>query len=630
MIVKEVIGSEGNTIFIKFSENREFTSFFRKLPFSYTFSIDTWRVTVSKENIDSLIPFLEVNDFQFNKPYILSLLEVKTNTDKIVITAKKREIVLNFKYDVDILRSVKAILNRRWDGKRWSIELCPQNLQQIKDFLEYYKDIVVIEENVLELIKQVEFESIQQSINLEKSSAVESDIEVSGLKMELRPFQKAGVEYIIRNKKVLLGDEMGLGKTAQAISSLYYLKAFPVLIVCPNSLKYNWAKEWDLWTEGVEKVILNSEDKFDICKNKQVIICNYNTIIKYKKEFETYKLKAIVSDESHYLKNRAAQRTKIFSKIGSNCEVKLLLTGTPITNKPSELISQLEILDKFSGFGGWFSFVRRYCGAVKGRFGWETDGATNLEELHSKLRASCYIRRNKKDVLTELPEKVRTIVKLDIDNIVEYRKAESDLILYFKEIGYGQGQIDAALSAENLVKINQLKQLSVQGKTKQIIDWIEDFLESGEKLVVFGEHTKIINTIAERFKCNKITGEVKIEDRQRYVEDFQNNKDTKLLVLNMMAGGVGLTLTESSNICFMELPWVPSDLLQAEDRCHRIGQRSSVNCYYFIGEKTIDEDIYELLMKKMQITSSVNAGVFDTKSFPLLSTLIKNIINERN
>lgn len=342
--------------------------------------------------------------------------------------------------------------------------------------------------------------------------------------------------------------------------------------------------------------------------------------------------KVVVFDESHYLKNKKAQRTVAALNLVEEIRYRLLLTGTPIVNRPVELVSQLNIMGRLKEFGGFWQFVQRYCGAEYTRFGLDVSGAQNLKELNERLRGNCLIRREKKEVMKELPDKRKVTMPIEIDNRKEYNQAEEDLIEWVgnnalkdkaflesiahlpweeRERRMGEWQMDAekrAERAEYLVRIEALKQLTAKGKMKQAKEWISDFIESGEKLVVFATHKAVVNEIAQEFKCRKIMGDTPAIERQKAVEDFQNNPDTKLIILNIKAGGVGLTLTASSNVLFLEYPWTPADLEQAIDRTHRIGQKNAVTAWFLVGQDTIDEEILDLLGIKERVVSKTTNG----------------------
>jgi SWI/SNF-related matrix-associated actin-dependent regulator 1 of chromatin subfamily A len=365
----------------------------------------------------------------------------------------------------------------------------------------------------------------------------------------------------------------------------------------------------------------------------------------------------MIIDESHFCKSSKSKRTKSVKTLAKKIKVIYELTGTVISNRPNELVSQLNILGLIDEFGGDWGFLMRYCDGKKGGFGWDFSGASNLLELHEKLRANCYIRRESKDVLKELPDITRSIVDIEITNKKEYKKAEKDLIEYLRGFKYREEEIvewvhknhkkewdelsnkeqkliykefkeekiDKASSAEHLVRINILRQLVSKGKRKGIIEWVEDFLENDKKLVLFGYHTQEIKDIANHFKIIPIIGETSTENRQKIVDDFQENPETKLIILNTKIGGVGLTLTAASYLAFLETGWVPSEFDQGEKRIHRIGQKNHSNIYYFLGKSTIDEDMHELVNEKRIITNAINKGLKTKKDIKILGELIKRI-----
>jgi SWI/SNF-related matrix-associated actin-dependent regulator 1 of chromatin subfamily A len=613
----------------------------------------SWSLIMDAINSKPLRDFLD----KFNFKYDSSIFEVKETKEKPKqinrIEYNKPILNIHFLYDVQLVELTKKIPGRKFvsEGKYWEVELNIDTYPDVNNVINHSK-FEVTEEFISDLNKfKVEYlKKIELiSSNIDSSKAHDADIEVVGLKGTLRPFQKAGVKYIADNKRVIVGDEMGLGKTIQAIASVVYTQNTPVLVVCPNSLKYNWNKEVVAWTDYTAKVI-NSTDQPDVTTD--FTIMNYNSAVKFLENLKSCQFKSIIIDESHYCKESSTQRTKSIKEIikNNNPELVIELTGTAVVNRPKELISQLEIVGKLQEFGGFWNFAKRYCGAYRGRFGLEMSGATNLEELHTKLRSLCYIRRNKEEVLKELPDKQINVIELDVNNRQEYSKAESDIVNYLKEEAkedekfkrslnglteeqikeakkaYREQKSHAAEQAEHLVRINILKQLAAKGKLEEMINWIGEVVESGEKIVVFGIHKEIVDAVAKHFNCNKIDGSVISEDRQKFVEDFQNNPSTKVIVLNMKAGSVGLTLTAASILCFLEFGWTPGEHQQAEDRIHRMGQKNAANIFYFKGKSTIDEDIYDLLMKKSKITKAVNKGEYsEIGSMSIMSELIDRL-----
>jgi SNF2 family DNA or RNA helicase len=305
-----------------------------------------------------------------------------------------------------------------------------------------------------------------------------------------------------------------------------------------------------------------------------------------------------------YTKQQLQQLRKQAKVDGKGIPYRLFLTGTPVMNRPNELIAQLTAMGRLDDLGGFWHFANRYCGYEPGR---GMMGAHNLAELNDLLRQTCFIRRLKADVLKELPAKTSALVPMAIDNEDDYRYAESDLIGWLHEQGDFEGA-DAATRAEHLVRIERLKQLAADGKMGAVCEWIDSFLESGEKLVVFAHHVHIVNALADRYSAPRISGAVSEKERDAAIQAFQNDPQTRLIVCNIQAGGVGITLTAASNVAFVELAWTPAAHEQAVDRTHRIGQRDVVIAWYLLANGTIDDDIYALIESKRVVVNAATDG----------------------
>ncbi len=462
---------------------------------------------------------------------------------------------------------------------------------------------------------------------------------------KLRPFQVEGVLYSIEKKKTFIADEMGLGKTLQAIATVHSLKAFPCLIVCPNTLKYNWRNEIQKWIPNNSYFLFTPTNIIGLStglvnENTDFHIINYEFLKNSIEDFQTIQYKSIIFDESHYLKNETAARTQLCKKLTKSVEHIFLLTGTPVLNRPTELMSQLKIINKLHEFGGEDGFKRSFC--LTG-YGGKVIGVKDLDILNFRMRESCYIRRNKKDVLKDLPPKQREIIQLDIDNREEYEIAETSAIYELKNEYSKIGTIDGFLEdsqkrfmANALVRIEVLKHLSARGKLSSICDCITDFIESGEKLVVFAHHIDIQKQLfkyfdemkSDDFYPTSIFADQDILERQKNQDKFQSDEKCKLIILSLEVGGTGINLTSASNVAFVELGWNPAKHDQAEDRCHRIGQYDSVTAYYFIGNGTIDEDIHALIEKKRVWVDATTEGNNPSKQINILSDLIHKIMRK--
>ena len=281
----------------------------------------------------------------------------------------------------------------------------------------------------------------------------------------------------------------------------------------------------------------------------------------------------------------------------------LALTGTPVMNRPPELISQLRILGRLGDFGSGAQFGQRFR------------GPDAHQRLHWHLRARCFARRLKADVLPQLPAKTRAVVPVALDNEAEYRLAERDVIAWLRSQPLDLRELDAkvaaALRAERLVRLNALKLLAARGKLHAALHWIHDFLSSGERLVVFARHREIQHGVLERFPAalHVLGDDTPARPRRRASGRSRRRAcDSQLIVCSIEVAGQGITLTRSSNVAFLELDWTPAKHDQAEDRCHRIGQQDAVNATYLLAAETIDETIATLLERKRAVIGAVTDG----------------------
>jgi SWI/SNF-related matrix-associated actin-dependent regulator 1 of chromatin subfamily A len=434
---------------------------------------------------------------------------------------------------------------------------------------------------------------------------------------------------------------MGLGKTAQAIATIVAAKAFPALIICPSSLKLNWQKEWQI-VAGMRSMVLTDRVKstwmqYHRVGMVQVFIVNYESLKKYfvesidKDQDEPLRLnhikfkesinifKSVTIDELHRCKEGKTQQAKFVMGITKGKEWIQGLTGTPLVNKPKDLISQLHIINRLQDMGGYKYFMQRYCGG-------NGTGATNLKELHYKLATTCYFKRNKKEVLKELPDKMRKVILCDISTRKEYNAAMDDLANYLRDFrDKSDPEIQKSLRGEIMVRIGICKDISARGKLTEVQEYIDEILEAGEKVVLFIHQKKIAEALLHKYpKAVTVRGDDSIEQRQANVQAFQNNPRVQLIICNIKAGGVGITLTASSRVAFVELPWHPADCDQCEDRCHRIGQHDSVEATYFLGHNTIDEDIYKLIEEKRTMANTVT-GTVDSISRETIDRITKTL-----
>ena len=530
-------------------------------------------------------------------------------------------IAIRFRYDSVKVAEVKQVAGSRWDGKN-KVWKCPKSsLIQAIEFAKNFRLHVPKELESMQLkISQSQAEKIAAS------RATSADIEVPDLEGELLPYQKAGVEYIIKHRKVFLADEMGLGKTVQALASVQHENAFPCLIVCPPNLALNWAKEIDkFFPTRTWKRVVNRSDFPE--EDADFTIVGYSNI-----DFHPEKLKGYTSyifDESHYLKNPKRKRTKrsqSLVKTASGNGLVLCLTGTPITNRPAEYGPQLEIIGRLKEFGGLWAFYKRYCGAFRDRFNqWHIDGASNLDELNERLRGSCYIRRPKDQVLQDLPPIRHSEWMIDPDpkHLAEYGKPEKDIAKFVAERAaelakeLGKDPKSAAVRAkfaaeahEHLIKLSVLKKIAAKSKLKAVEEWVESRINEGRKVVLAAHHREIVDLLADKYGGLKIQGGMTSEEVQAAKETFMEKdaEEAPVIVLSIQAAKTGHTLTAAQDMLFVEHPWTPADVDQVSARIHRIGTTGSVQITHALAAGTIDEEVFKLINYKRTIVDAATDG----------------------
>lgn len=538
-------------------------------------------------------------------------IDVKTLKKAELVTDKKGNdlIKISFHFDMDTVEKMRTIPGRKYypDGKYWSAPLHLSIIQNLKEWgFELDDGLVKFLHQASETESRLEIESVQ----------------IPGLLKELFPFQKKGVAFIEQNRgRALVADEMGLGKTVQALGWLQlHPNKRPVIIVVPASLKLKWKQEVLNWLPNPRVQVLSGTNPYRVKGN--IIIINYDIVYSWLETLKSLNPQVIITDECHYFKSDKAKRTKAIKMLSKGVPHIIALSGTPIVNRPIEAYNAIKMISPLLFPDRWH-FAARYCGSYFDGYGWNFNGATHKLELHERLTSTIMIRRLKSEVLTELPPKMYSYVPLILDNESEYTFARDHFIQFISSTR-GQSAARKASNAEVITQIMTLRQVAVKGKLAQVKNWIEDYLESTDKLVVFAIHKFVIDDIMKAFGsiAVKIDGSVAMEKRNEAVQKFQNDPKIRLFVGNIQAAGVGLDLTAASNVCFIELPWTPGELVQAEDRCHRIGQKDNVTVHYLLASDTIEYEIAELLDSKKKVLNAVLDGQ-DTPDDSLLTELIR-------
>jgi len=478
----------------------------------------------------------------------------------------------------------------------------------------------------------MKFEGFEDLVD--KSVAKTSSLKVPAPKgLEYRPFQLAGIEYALEKNSCIIADEMGLGKTIQAIGLINYLTAeenrlVSAIVVCPNSLKYNWAQELKRWIVHKRPVFILSAQGFVPSYKKDrgdIIIINYDILRKLESLWKRWEFDIAIFDEAHYLKNENAMRTYWSFQIKASR--KILLTGTPIMNRPKELFSLLNLIESPLAQNR-YAFMHRYCLQVNPRGVEDENGAKNLTELNARLRDTCMVRRMKRDVLSELPEKVRQLVQISPSTKQEQDAIDNEMKAFYDAKKKRDEMIKDVRMKKELEKISEeeykqevqsirefvvasiqeIARLRIQTaliKIPHIVNAVETLLENKEKVIIFAYHHVVIDGLYQKlskYGAVVITGATTIEDRDKNVKLFQDQESNiKIIILNIKAGGVGITLHASSNVIFAELDWTPASISQAEDRAHRIGQKTSVNIYHYVMQGSIDGYLAKKIIEKQEI-----------------------------
>jgi SWI/SNF-related matrix-associated actin-dependent regulator 1 of chromatin subfamily A len=434
------------------------------------------------------------------------------------------------------------------------------------------------------------------------------DVVIDYSKYSHRPpleHQKEAIQKLVENKKFILADDMGLGKTTSTIIAALESGSKKVLIICPATLKINWKREIENYSD---KTIYIAESK-NFSTEADYVIINYDIIKNFhdpKKKNESQVLASnfdlVIIDEAHYIKNVTAQRTKLINDIVKNIDRLWLLSGTPMTSRPIDYFNLLSLIDSPVA-KNWMAYAIRYCQGyqfnVGGRKVWNVTGASNLEELRDRT-IGLTLRRLKENVL-DLPDKIITPVYLRLKS----KQYEEVMGEYYD--WYDKNPEESKSLTVQFSKLTKVRQIIADEKIAQTIELAENILEQDKKVIIFCNFTDSLNKITEHFGKGavKLDGSMSKPERQRSVDEFQDNPKVKVFVGNIKAAGVGITLTAAEAVIMNDLSFLPSDHAQSEDRAYRYGQKNNVLVYYPIFENTIEGVIYDILNNKKQVIATV-------------------------
>ncbi|CAH8493908.1 unnamed protein product [Heterobilharzia americana] len=530
----------------------------------------------------------------------------KTNTVNVLCTlCSPRRFEVNARYHAGLTQLFKTMDSKQYDSqtRKWSFDL--------SDYNDFVKKVNAIDELHLEGLPYAVLKifrsklSSKQAVNSVQDHDIYSEIDHSMLKdripddllATLFPFQKDGVCLALkRSGRVLLADDMGLGKTIQslAIASAYYSE-WPLLIIAPSSVRFSWRDQIIRWLgKGLDlnlthitvvnsgKDIVGDSSSFS---SSLITIISYDLMSRYGKELLRRRYGVVIADESHFLKNMKAARTKAATPILKWAKRVLLLSGTPAMSRPAELFPQVSIIAPDLFQGGFHEFGLRYCSAKECPWGWDYSGCSNMTELQLVLERSIMIRRVKTDVLSQLPAKRRELVVLDPSIIKKGSLGRHAKTMLTNKLSSNEKRsaLFEYFHATGSVKLPAIEQ------------YVLDLIECDHKFLLFAHHTHVLDGLDKSLSEKGI----------RFIR-IDGQEDCRVALLSITAAGTGLHLTAANLVIFAELFWNPGALVQAEDRAYRIGQVDSVLIRYLIAEQTADDFIWPLVERKLEVLLGSN------------------------
>ena len=577
--------------------------------------------------------------------------------------AARREgtrIALQFPFDRGLQATLKQRLRARWDpdSKHWWIPAPSGRAAQAAagvlsglGFAGVDEAIGICELGSVQITPDV-FSDIAKSRNA-------SDLPT----VMLRPYQVEGARMLADARRVLLADQPGLGKTFQSIGAVLAEHALPTLVVCPASVRTNWALEIASVAPWAKVVSLMTAPQEEVLAD--FVIVSWAGLSRHRDKFPEFK--SIVADECHYAKDVRTKRSKALRAAARAVPydgMVIALSGTPVVNCHADLLPILETLGVVHLFGNREKFLDRYCDPTvirvpdkpgpEGDLHWRDEtvyrGSKHGLEMRTILtEAGVMLRRRKDDVLDDLPPKQIGVQVVDLDRSWEAlleaahsgaRNASPQTVAASERLPEQDEELSSALIAVavdkdlpgprevlqrrlrampgNLPAIAIARRLAAVAKIPVACEWISSWLTAAEdeKLVVFARHREVTTTLADRFGVDPVIGGVTHRKRQAVLDDFASEDGNRLLVASYEALGVGVNLQAANNMLIIEQPWTPAQCEQAEDRCHRFGQEKPVTITYLVASGTIDEPVWAALDRKSAVVGEALDGIGEPAQMP--------------
>ena len=562
--------------------------------------------------------------------YILYLKQKKENSKKFYPTRTQSDYIVNY-YD-----SAPKVARKWVDLDSYFAKKFGEEKYLLETPSQIYIEKLLVEKEKSYHIWGKFFEKDQLSeFWVPKSALIKThnvqSVEIDYSKYSHRPplnHQKIAIEKLAGSKRFILADDMGLGKTTSTIIAALETGSKKILIVCPASLKINWQREIENYSD--RPVFICEGKKFST--QHDFVIINYDILKNFhdpkSKELtllEQCNFDLVILDEAHMISNAQAQRTKIINSFVKKINRVWLLTGTPMTSRPMNYYNLLSIIESPVA-QNWMAYAIRYCQGYQFKAGnrkvWNVSGASNLEELRD--RTSKQILRRLKEEVLDLPDKIITPVYLRLQS-KEYENLMGEYYDWYDKNPDQSSSITVQFS-----KLMKVRKVIANEKTRQTIEFVENILEQGKKVIIFTNFTDSLQTIYQHFgkQAVYLDGSCSNSVRQQAVDQFQNEEKIKVFVGNLKAAGVGLTLTSAEVVIMNDLSFVPAEHAQAEDRAYRYGQKSNVLVYYPLYENTIEGAIYDILNKKKEIIRTVMGDQIPENVGDVAEEIL-NLINKR-
>nr|XP_023019905.1 SWI/SNF-related matrix-associated actin-dependent regulator of chromatin subfamily A-like protein 1 [Leptinotarsa decemlineata] len=516
----------------------------------------------------------------------------QTFTGKCVLINEDRFKVELSAFIQEAIDVFKTIPTRFYDPKSriWNFDV--KNHELVVARLNHLRPKLTIEPLPKFVLNCLQIRSNEADIDFDRLDPV--------LLNSLMPFQVEGLRFgINKNGRCLIADDMGLGKTFQALAiANYYIDEWPLLIITTSSMKAVWEETItthlpSISIMGIQYMITGK----DYIGDARILIVSHDMMWRSLKKLQERHFGVMIVDESHTMKSFKSKCFQSAETLAKRAKRVILLSGTPALSRPSELFTQLSLIDsKF--FGTFYDFSKRYCDGQQTAFGWNASGKSNLEELEIILSKKFMIRRTKEEVMKALPNKKQEMITLDT-NLSQFSVEDRSCLLGLAE-KYREQKGPQKHSA-------LLKFFSETAAIKipSVCSYILQTLESKVKFLVFAHHQVMMDAIEDIVKKKdikyiRIDGNTTSDQRKYFINKFQLDDKYKCAILSITAANAGITLTAAQMVLFAELHWNPSIISQAEGRAHRIGQENQVVVRYLIAPGTADDHIWPLLQEKQR------------------------------